>query len=327
MPTIAHRRLRANGIHVHVAEAGSGPLVLLLHGFPDLAHTFRHQLHALAAAGYHAVAPDLRGYGETDAPLAIEDYAMPNMIGDVLGMIDALGAERATLVGHDWGARIVWHTAQLHPQRVSAIVALSVAFDPRLPTTERIRQWSGDKFNFALYFQKPGVAEAELEADPKRTMRLFFYALSGDAPSDLVPKLFQTKPSTQGALDGMPEPTTLPSWLTEEDLDHYARTFARTGFRGALNRYRNIDRDAEVLAARVNEPILPPTLFMTGEYDSAFRFATIDPMKNAVRNLRRTVVIPGAGHWITQESAALVNREMVNFLNSEAARSNQVVHS
>jgi pimeloyl-ACP methyl ester carboxylesterase len=319
MSKISHRRIQANGIGIHIAEAGSGPLVLMLHGFPDLWYAWRHQILALADAGYHAVAPDLRGYGETDAPSAVEDYAMSKMIGDVVGTLDALGAESAVLSGHDWGARVVWHTAQLHPQRVSSLMQLSVALDPRLPTTAGMKQWSGDKFNFALYFQEPGVAEAELEAEPRRALRLFFYALSGDAPPELVPNLFQSKPASAGALDGMPEPRALPTWLTEADLDYYARAFARTGFRGALNRYRNMDRDAEYLAPYVNEPILPPTLFIAGEYDSAYRFAKLDPMKAALRNLRKTVIIPGCGHWLQQERSALVSREMVDFLQRETA--------
>ncbi|HMJ56756.1 MAG TPA: alpha/beta hydrolase [Polyangiaceae bacterium] len=318
MSKIAHRRIRANGIDVHIAEMGRGPLVVLLHGFPDLGYAWRHQLEALADAGYHAVAPDLRGYGETDAPAAVEDYSMFKMIGDVVGTLDALDAKTAVLVGHDWGARIVWHAAQLHPERVSSVVALSVAFDPRFPTTRAMKQWSADKFNFALYFQKPGVAEAELEADPRRTLRLFFYALSGDAPPDLVPALFQSKLASAGALEGMPEPAVFPAWLTEADLDFYARTFARTGFRGALNRYRNMDRDAEELAPHLGLPILPPALFMAGEQDSAFRFATLDPMKAAVRNLRKTVVLPATGHWLQQERSALVNGEIVAFLRSQA---------
>jgi pimeloyl-ACP methyl ester carboxylesterase len=319
MVEISHRRIRANGIGIHIAEAGTGPLVLLLHGFPDLWYAWRHQLRALAVAGYHAVAPDLRGYGETDAPPSVEDYAMSTMIGDVVGTLDALGAETAVLAGHDWGARIVWHTAQLHPARVSSLMQLSVAFDPRLPTTQGMKQWSGDKFNFALYFQEPGRAESELEADPRRTLRRFLYALSGNAPPELVPMLFQSKPATAGALDGMPDPPTLPSWLAEADLDYYARAFARTGFRGALNRYRNMDRDAEELAPLVNRPIAAPTLFLAGEYDSAFRFAKTEPMQTAVPHLRKIVVIPGCGHWLQQERAEQVSREMIEFLQNETA--------
>ncbi|HMI83197.1 MAG TPA: alpha/beta hydrolase [Polyangiaceae bacterium] len=317
MSPITHRKIRANGISIHIAEAGTGPLVVLLHGFPDLWYTWRHQLHALADAGYHAVAPDLRGYGETDAPAAVAEYAMTKMVGDVVGTLDAMGAETATVAGHDWGARIAWHTAQFHPQRVSSLVALSVAFDPRFPTTSAMKQWSGDKFNFALYFQEPGVAEAELEVDPRRTLRLFLYALSGDAPPELVPMLFQSKPAGAGALDGMPEPGALPPWLTEMDLDYYAHAFARTGFRGALSRYRNMDRDAQELAPHLGLPILPPTLFMAGEYDSAFRFAKLEPMKAAVRNLRKILILPRCGHWLQQERSEVVTQAMVSFLASE----------
>jgi pimeloyl-ACP methyl ester carboxylesterase len=320
MAHVTHRRIRANGIGVHVAEAGRGPLVVLLHGFPELWYSWRHQLDALAEAGHHAAAPDVRGYGDTDAPPAVERYRMRELVDDVAGLLDALHEDRAALVGHDWGARIAWHFAQLHPERVAALVALGVPFSPRLPTVAELRRFSGTAFNFALYFQEPGVAEAELGADARRTVRLFLHALSGDAPPDLVDTLYRGKPASAGALDGMPEPDGFPPWLGEKDLDVYARSFARTGFRGALNRYRNLDRDAAELAHLADVEVAAPALFIGGDRDPAVRFASLEPMKARVPNLRDVVLLAGCGHWTQQERPGEVNARMIQFLRRELAR-------
>jgi epoxide hydrolase A/B len=316
---ITHRWVLSNSIEVHIAEAGRGPLVVLLHGFPELWYSWRHQLPALADAGYHAVAPDLRGYGETDAPEAIEDYSMMNMTADVVGLLDAMDAERAVIVGHDWGANIAWDLAQLYPRRVAAVVALSVPYTPRppAPTTQMIEQFSGGAFSFVHYFQEPGVAEAELEADVRRSLLRFMYALSGDAPPELIPYLFTGKPAEARVLDGMPDPEALPVWLTETDLDCYTRAFQRTGFRGALNRYRNMDRDWEELARVANAGVEQPALFMAGERDSAILFGSVEPMKVALPNLRKVVLFPGCGHWTQQERPAEVNAELIDFLRRE----------
>ena len=315
MEDITHRHVQTNGIALHIAEAGEGPLVVLLHGFPELWYSWRHQLPALASAGYHAVAPDLRGYGETDAPQAIESYSLLTMTADAVGLLDAMQAETAVLVGHDWGAEIAWRCAQLYPQRIAAVGALSVPYSPRpLIPTQMMEQASGKVFNLALYAQEPGVAEAELEADIRRTLRLFLYAYSGDAPSDLMPALFTARPASGRALDGMPEPPALPAWLTEADLDSYTQAFMRTGFRGALSRLRNIDRDWEELA-RVGEPSVEQSvLFMGGEHDSAVRFGNIEAMKAALPKLRKVVLLPGCGHWVQQERPGEVNAELIDFL-------------
>ena len=322
MSDVMHRRVRSNGINVHIAEAGQGPLVVLLHGFPELWYSWRHQLPALAEAGYHALAPDLRGYGETDVPEAAESYSMLNMTADVIGLLDAMGAEKTVIVGHDWGANIAWACAELYPQRVAAVVALSIPYKPRTPAppTQMMKQWSRGSFSFQEYFEKPGVAEAELEADVRRSLRLFLYALSGDAPPDLVPYLFTGKPADARVLDGMPEPQALPAWLTEADLDYYTQAFARTGFRGALNRYRNIDRDWEELASVGVAGVKQPALFMGGERDTAVLFGSLDPMKASVPNLWKAELLPGCGHWVQQERPAEVNAEMIDFLRRESRR-------
>jgi pimeloyl-ACP methyl ester carboxylesterase len=313
---ISHRHLGVNGITLHVAEAGAGPTVVLLHGFPELWYSWRHQLPALAAAGYHAVAPDLRGYGESSRPDRVGDYAMTSMVGDVIGLLDTLGAEAASVVGHDWGANIAWTLAQLHPERVSSLAALSVPLQPRppLPPTQILRAMGEQRFNWALYFQELGVAEAELETDARRTLRLIFFALSGDAPTGLAERLLTGLPAGSRLLDPIPEPEQLPTWLSSDDLEVYTGAFVNTGFTGALNRYRNLDRDWADLADAGARPIERPVLFLGGGVDSATRFVDHQYMEQAVPGLAR-VILPRCGHWIQQEQPQQVSHELVAFLD------------
>jgi pimeloyl-ACP methyl ester carboxylesterase len=308
-----HRAVQANGINVHIAEAGDGPLVLLLHGFPELWYSWRHQLPALAAAGYHAVAPDLRGYGRTDAPDKVESYSMLNMTADAVGVLDALGESTAVIVGHDWGSPIAWHCALLYPDRFPAVVALSVPYVPRppIPPIGLMKQMFAGRFFYILYFQEPGVAEAELEADVRRTLRLVLYAASGDAPTGLA---LSRKPNDAGFLDGMPEPEELPPWLKEEDLDYLVGEFRRTGFRGGLNRYRNMDRDWEELPHLADAKVQQPALFIAGDRDTVRGFTNIEAMKANVPNLRGVVMLPGCGHWTQQERPEEVNAQLISFL-------------
>jgi pimeloyl-ACP methyl ester carboxylesterase len=324
-PAITHRRIQTNGINMHIAEAGSGPLVVLVHGWPELWYSWRHQLPALASAGFHAVAPDLRGYGETDAPEPVASYGLRHQIADITGLLDALGAEKAVLVGHDLGAGLTWACAELFPHRVAAHVTLGVPYGPRrsVPPVQGSREFTRDRFSFLDYFQTP-LAEAELGADPRRSIRLFLYALSGEAPPDLVPYLFTGKPAAAGALEGMPEPAALPAWLTEADLDVYARAFARTGFRGALGGYRNMDRDWAELPEVGTTGVRQPALFVGGRRDSVIRFYELEhmfgSMEAAVPNLRKIVLLPGCGHWTQQERPDDVNAELIDFLRREIGR-------
>jgi pimeloyl-ACP methyl ester carboxylesterase len=313
---VTHRRLQSNGIGMHVAEAGSGPLVVLLHGFPELWYSWRHQLPVLAAAGYHALAPDLRGYGGSDAQAADEGYAPSNLAADVVGLLDALGAGQAVLVGHDWGANIAWACAELFPERVAGLVALGVPYRPRppAPPSQMLRQFVGG----AVASPYPlGVTQAELEADPHRSLRRLLYALSGDAPPDLVPRLFRQRAPSGRVLDGMPEPEELPGWLGDADLGEYARAYARTGFWGPLGVYRNQDRDwrehPEIGTAGVRQP----ALFIGGRRDPAVLFGRLEPMEAAVPNLRRIVLLPNCGHWTQQERPGDVNDELLDFLRRE----------
>jgi pimeloyl-ACP methyl ester carboxylesterase len=315
MSGITHRTIKTNGINMHVAEAGEGPLVLLVHGFPESWYSWRHQLPALAAAGYHAAAVDVRGYGRSDAPEPIEAYSMKNMTADMAGVVEALGETQAVVVGHDWGAPIAWTSAVLYPDRFRAVAGLSVPYTgrPPLAPTQLFKQMFQDNFFYILYFQKPGVAEAELEADVRRSVRTFLFAASGDAPAAAF---FVGKKKGAGFLDGMPEPEQLPPWLTDADVDYFAAEFARAGFRGGLNRYRNMDRDWEELPQLQGAKIKQPAAFIAGERDGviAMNPSGIETMKQNCDDLRSVVLLPGAGHWTQQERPNEVNAALVAFL-------------
>jgi pimeloyl-ACP methyl ester carboxylesterase len=318
---VSHRTVEANGIHLHIAELGEGPAVLLCHGFPESWYSWRHQLAALASAGFHAIAPDMRGYGRSDQPAAIEQYTLLHLVGDMVGLLDALGIEQAAIAGHDWGAPVAWHAALLRPDRFRAVIGLSVPHRPRsavVPTSVMPRR--DDAVFYQLYFQTPGVAEAELERDVRTSLAKNLYAVSGDAPRPpgagggevaMVPR-------DGGFLAQMPFPGTLPAWLSAADLDFYAGEFARTGFRGGLNWYRNIDRSWELLAPFADAKITVPALYMAGDRDLVVGFRNMDKaianLAACVPKLRGSVMLPGCGHWTQQERAAEVNAAMIDFL-------------
>src|SRR5205814_5038326 len=222
MPELQHRFVETNGIRVHLVEVGAGPLVVLLHGFPESWYSWRHQLTALAAAGFHVVAPDQRGYGQTDRPEAIDAYSMFHLVGDVIGMLDALGEERAVVVGHDWGAPVAWHSALWRPDRLRGVVGLSVPFRARgdRPPLSVLRAVAGDGF-YQIYFQKPGVAEADLQRDIRHTIRLFLYGASGENPTvaDMTVRPGGT------LLENIAVPNHLPDWIHDADIDFYTREF------------------------------------------------------------------------------------------------------
>jgi pimeloyl-ACP methyl ester carboxylesterase len=309
------RRIETNGIGMRIAEEGSGPLVVLLHGFPECWYSWRHQIPALAAAGFRVVAPDQRGYGGTDAPSAIEDYDILHLVGDIVGLLDALDAEQAVVVGHDWGAPIAWHCVLLHPDRFRAVAALSVPYVGRSPQQplELFRMMAGERFFYILYFQEPGVAERELEADVRSTMRRFLYAASGDVTEPLD---FWQKPKTAKFLDGLPDPAVLPAWLTETDLDVFTDEFERSGFRGGLNWYRNFDRNWHLTPALAGATVKQPALFIAGERDGVLAMVPVEAMKPLVPDLRRILLIPGCGHWTQQERPGDVNAALIGFLRT-----------
>ena len=315
MVEVAHRTIEANGLNIHFAEAGEGPLVLLCHGFPESWYSWRHQLQALAEAGYHAVAPDMRGYGRTDKPEAIDQYTIFHLTGDMIGLARALSSEKAVIVGHDWGAPVAWHAALFRPDRFRGVVGLSVPFRPRGPTrpTTALPQ-TDSSFFYQLYFQKPGLAEAEFERDPRATIRRSLFSGSGDAPRLFDPMV----PRSGGFLTGAAEPERLPSWLAEADIDFFADEFARTGFRGGLNWYRNIDRNWELTAPFQGMPVTPPALYMAGDKDLVVHFKgtdkLIDNLAQFVSGLGRVIMLKGCGHWTQQERPLEVNAAIISFL-------------
>ena len=317
MTEITHRQVKTNGISIHIAEAGSGPLVLMVHGFPELWYSYRHQLPALAEAGYHAVAIDVRGYGQSDAPYEIEAYSMRQMTADAVGILDALGEETAVVIGHDWGGPIAWNSAVLYPDRFRAVVGLSVPFVRRsaFPPTQMFKQIFRDNFFYMLYFQEPGVAEAEFESNVRRSMKLMLYAASGEARDDPsgFGTAFANKPKDSKLFDGVPD-RDLPPWLTNEDLDYYAKNFQRTGFRGPLNRYRCMDLDWEQLPELAEATVSQPAQFIAGDRDGVIAMSNPEAMKPFVPNLRKSVILPGCGHWTQQERPAEVNAELIEFL-------------
>jgi pimeloyl-ACP methyl ester carboxylesterase len=321
------RIIESNGIRLNIAEQGNGPLVLLCHGFPESWYSWRHQLDALAAAGFRAVAPDMRGYGKSDAPEAIDQYTILHLVSDLVGLLDALEASTAVIVGHDWGANVAWQAARLRPDRFRAVVGLSVPYRPRgevRPTSVMPR--TADAQFYQLYFQEPGVAEAELERDPRASVRNMLYGASGEgaaairaaaASGGAAPNLAMV-PKDGGFLRGAGAPALLPAWLSEADIDFYTGEFRRSGFRGPLNYYRNVDRNWELLAAFTDVKVTVPALYVAGDRDVVVSFPGMDQllanMKHFVPALRNIQMLPGCGHWTQQERPSEVNAAIIDFV-------------
>ncbi len=322
LPAGSHSHVVRVGDHrIHCVEAGDGPLVLLVHGFPESWYSWRHQIPALAAAGYRTVAIDVRGYGRSSKPLAVDDYRMVRLVADNVGLVSALGAETATIIGHDWGAPIAWNSAMLRPDVFTAVAGLSVPFAP--PSDVRplaaMRAMAGDEEFYIEYFQEPGRAEAEIEADVRDWLLGFMFSGSGDAPlPDPSKGTIATIP--RGALmkDRFSRPDVLPPWLTEEDLDVYTDEFEHSGLRGPLNRYRNVDRDFEDLAAFRGARIDVPALFIGGDRDgpTVWGAPAIAAFDRTLPRLHRSIVLDGCGHWTQQERPGQVNEALVDFLGS-----------
>ena len=325
MSDVRHRTVETNGIRMHVAEQGEGPLVLLCHGFPESWYSWRHQLAALAAAGFHAVAPDMRGYGQTDQPAEIDQYTLLHLVGDMVGLVDALGGGPAVIAGHDWGAPVAWHAGLLRPDRFRAVIGLSVPYRPRgsvRPTTAMPQ--TDDAIFYQLYFQAPGVAEAELSQDVRSSIRRILFSGSGEgrrAHAGLGnPAAVGMVPRGGGFLRHTAEPATPPSWLTEADVDFYAGEFTRAGFRGGLNWYRNIDRNWELMAPYAGARVTVPALYVAGDQDLVVHFRGMDQLlpnlKKFVPELRQTIMLPGCGHWTQQERPKEVNDAILAFLTT-----------
>jgi pimeloyl-ACP methyl ester carboxylesterase len=320
MPEVTHRMIETNGIRLHVAEQGEGPLIILCHGFPECWYSWRHQLPALAKAGFRAVAPDLRGYGRSDRPEEVEKYTILHDIGDVVGLVDALGAEQAVIAGHDIGATIAWQAALLRPDRFRGVIAMSPPFRPRAfgassapPTTLMPR--NENAVFYQLFLQTP-EAEAALGRDLRRTFRAQLYSLSGDRPPSAGGGFPAGMVPRKGAV--LADPPSLPAWITEADIDVYVDEFTRGGFHGPLSWWRNIDRGWELMAAFAGAAVTVPALYMAGDRDfvAAVFQQDIARQSTLVPKLRRTIMLPGCGHWTQQERAAEVSAAMTDFLRS-----------
>lgn len=315
---LSERLVNTNGVQLRVIEAGArgAPAVVLAHGFPSLGYSWRRVVPALADAGYHVLAPDQRGYGGSSRPEAVEDYDITALTADLVGLLDDIGAQRAVFVGHDLGAMVVWAAAHLHPQRVAGVVGLNFPPAPRgkRPPTQAYRKMVGDSFLYMLYFQQPGIADAELAQDPGRTLRRI---LSFDLQSLIDPAaaLRMIDPGSRRFIDRLPEPGRPPAWLTDDEFDFYVSEFTRTGFTGALNWYRNFDRNWETLANPATQTVAVPTLLIAGTNDPTQGFTPRDRVTEVITGPYREVPLDGAGHWLQEERADEVNAALLEFLN------------
>src|SRR6478672_11794012 len=298
--TVPTRRAAVNGIELSFVDEGEQglPVVVLCHGFPELAYSWRHQIPALTGAGWRVLAPDMRGYGETSAPQAIEAYDIASLCADMTGLLDAAGANDAVFVGHDWGANVVWQLAVQAPERVRAVAGLSVPFVPRAPAAPIpiMRRHLGEDF-YIVWFQQPGVADEALARDVRRTLTTKRVWTADWAEDD------GSKPQA-------------PDWLGEDELAVYVDAFERTGFTGGLNWYRNIDRNWELSESVTDRHVVQPAFFLTGELDPVRQFMPAAAMQGWVDDLRAEIVVPGAGHWVQQQTPDVVNAALLEFLAS-----------
>ncbi len=301
--TPTERLVDTNGVTLKVIEAGErgNPVVVLAHGFPELAYSWRHQIPVLAAAGYHVLAPDQRGYGGSSRPEDIDAYNIVELTADIAGLLDDIGAEQAVLIGHDWGSPVATNFPLFYPDRVRAVVAMSVPPVPRAPAppTQIWRKIVGDNFFYILYFQEPGVADAALGADPRESMRRVLSMEGFSAPPE--------------SLSGRPVPP-LPDWITADEFEHYVQAYTENGFTGPLNWYRNFDRNWELTENTSAKTITVPTLFLAGTADPVLGFTPRDRVHEVVTGDYREVLLDGAGHWLQQERPDEVNAALLEFL-------------
>ncbi|KAI3457741.1 hypothetical protein Pfo_014404 [Paulownia fortunei] len=316
MEQIVHKNLKVNGINMHVAELGQGPAaVLFLHGFPELWYSWRHQMLHLSAKGYRTIAPDLRGYGDTDAPPSATSYTVLHIVGDLVALLDALGLEQVFLVGHDWGAIIAWWFCLLRPDRIKALVNSSVVFFPRNPLVKTIqgyRDLLGDGF-YMCRFQEPGKAEAAFASTDTATVIRTFLSTRDPKPPCI--------PEEIGLEVLFKAPVPLPSWLTEEDVNYYASKFDKTGFTGGLNYYRAMDLNWELTAPWTGSQIKVPVKFLIGDVDLAYHipgakgYIESGGLKKYIPLLEEVVVMEGVGHFLNQEKPEEVSQHIYDFIN------------
>lgn len=292
------RQVATNGITLKVVEHGEGPLVVLCHGFPELGFSWRHQVPALAEAGYRVIVPDMRGYGGSSRPADPDAYDVLTLAADLVGLVDDAGEKDAVFVGHDWGASVVWNLALAHPDRVRAVAGLSVPITPRSPAPPIpiLRRRLGDDF-YMVYFQAPGVADAVLNANVRGTL------LADD---------INAMHWAEGSAEGRPP----RPFMTEDELQVFVRAFTETGFTGGLNYYRNLDRNWELTAPFAGRTIDCPSLFLTGSEDPVGMFMNASKLGEVLTDLRANIVLDGAGHWVQQERSDAVNEALLRFLGS-----------
>ena len=318
---VSFRFIESNGINMRIAEMGdSGPLVLLAHGWPESWYSWRHQITALAKAGYRVVAPDMRGYGETDAPADVDAYDIVHLAADMVGILDALGEETAIMVGHDWGSIVAWNSVLLHPDRFTALIAMSVPYGGRAQRSP-LESWQDtfdDNFFYILYHNESGgVAEAEYDNDPRGLLSRLY--LSPRSPRE-APMITDPKRSAGGWIGRLGAPKGLPDWLGADDLDYFVTQFEHAGFRGGVNYYRNFHRNWEITEHLMSAKVAVPTLFIAGERDIVIAGATAEALTNSmnrvVDDLRAVVLLPEIGHWVQQEAPEETNAAMLEFLQS-----------
>lgn len=318
MKGVTFRRIESNGINMRIAEMGdSGPLVLLAHGWPESWYSWRHQITVLAKAGYRVVAPDMRGYGETDAPAEVGAYDIERLTADMVGILDALGEETAIMVGHDWGSIVAWYSVMMYPKRFTALIAMSVPYGGR-PKQSPLAYWQekfGDNFFYILYHNEPGVAEAEYDSDPHGLLSRLY--VSPKSPRE-EPMITDRIRSAGGWIGRLGAPKDLPDWLTADDLDYIVSQFENAGFRGGVNYYRNFHRNWEITENLADARVKVPTLFIAGEKDVVIAKATTEAlthtMSRVVDDLRDVVLIPEIGHWVQQEAPERTNAVILEFL-------------
>lgn len=322
------RLIETNTIKMNVIDEGRGPTVLLCHGFPETSYAWRHQIDAIARAGFRVIAPDMRGYGGSDRPEAVDEYSVFHIVGDMIALLDAVNESHALIVGNDWGATVAWQAAQMRPDRFRGVVALSVPLMGRTPMPPtRIFPQTDDAQLYALYFQQTGLPEAELERDIRRTLRKLFFAASGDAgprqPGDATPNPFGMVSRRNGLLAPLPDPKKLPPWITEADLDIYTKAFTQSGFQGGLNYYRNLDRNWQLQASLSGIKVEVPALFIAGERDTGLHIPgmteIIKAMPTLASRVREPLIVKGGGHWLPQECPDEISAAIVDFVRSTFA--------
>ena len=312
--------IETNGIKMRIAQKGEGPLVLLVHGWPESWYSWRHQILSLSEQGYRVVAPDMRGYGETDSPDDSNEYNIKKLTADMVGILDALGAETATIVGHDWGSPVAAHSALFYPERFTKLVLMSVPYTgrPEASPLGSLRAVFGDNFFYMLHHNEPGgIAEKEYDSDVRGILKRLY--TSPDTPRE-DPEVTDPHKSAGGWLKRLGEPKEMPKWLLQEDLDYLVSQFEKAGFTGGVNYYRNLDTNWEITKDIEDLKIKAPTLFISGKDDMVIRGASAEElkisMKDHVEKLEGVVLFPGIGHWVQQEEPDKTNQALLEFLGN-----------